>query len=603
MTVLERWQKTARTTWHGVVLALALTTAARAAEPVTPVQASAPIRIGVLAFMGAEAAVHTWSSVRQQLERRLPGHPVELALLDHAAIDDAVARQALDFVITNPGHYVSLETRWGAARMLTLQVHDDSAAPHTQGVGAAVVVLHDRPDLQTLGDLRHRRVAIVGQQAFAGYQLVWRELDERGIKPTRDLAELITVGLPMDRVLEAVASGAADAGFVRACLIESNAAWRERFRVLAPRTIPGFDCASSTRIYPNWPIATLRGTDPALARAVAIALLEMPPGQGAISWSVPDDYQSVHELQRQLMIGPYADLRTPGLQALARKHWPWLAGLLALIVLGGVYTFHVERQVQRRTKALRAALRDREALELHLRESREQAEHMGRLSVLGELSGTLAHELNQPLAAIGNYAQSLARRVDNHRLTPEAVAEAASEISGQAERAAGILGRIRAFARKRVAQRQRIDPLALTQEAVALFRGMLVDAPTVDIDNQLPAACTIDGDALQIQQVLLNLLKNAFDATRALPPERRRLRVRLACNQRALHIGVRDLGEPLSDEQRQRLFEPFFTTKDEGMGLGLAICRSIAEAHGGRLTATAATDGPGLWFNLTLPAA
>ncbi|MDO5290849.1 MAG: PhnD/SsuA/transferrin family substrate-binding protein [Pseudomonadota bacterium] len=595
-----------RLVWPALAALCLLAAGAGLAQPASSTGAAAPpVRLGVLAYLGSDAAVQEWTPVAEHLRRALPGRAVQLLSLDHAALAAAAQAGQLDFVITNPGHYVELESRLGAARILTLQTGAVPAASANQAVGSAVITLAGDQRVQRLQDLRGKRVAVVGQQAFAGYQMAWRELATLGLDPARDM-QLHVVGLPMSRVLHAVANGEADAGFVRACLLESQPEWQARFRVVAPLAGTGLACASSTRLYPNWAIASLPGTDAALARAVTIALLQMQPQDSPgnpITWTVPADYQAVSDLQRELMIGPYASLRTPSLGTLARRHWPWLAALLGLIALGGLYTFHVERQVQARTAALRAAARERDELEQRLRQSREQADHLARLSVLGELSGTLAHELNQPLAAIGNYAQSLIRRVDGQRLTPEAAREAASEIAGQADRAAGVLSRIRAFAKKRVAQRQRTDPAALVQDAVALFRGMQVQAPPVRIVNELPAGTLLDADALQIQQVLLNLLKNGWDATRQLPPARQPLTVRLSLGLagRQLHISVRDQGEPLPSGPQSQLFEPFFTTKPDGMGLGLAISRTIAEAHGGHLHASAATDGPGLIFTLSLP--
>lgn len=564
-------------------------------------QDSKAVRIGVLAYLGADAAVEEWSPVATQLRRALAGRAVELISMDHAALDDAAHSSRVDFIITNPGHYVELESRFGASRILTLQTGTSLPTSVWQAVGSAVVTLAGNTQIQRLADLRGQRVAIVGKEAFSGYQVVWRELAADHIDPDTDLGELRAVGLPMHRVLDAVASGAADAGFVRACMLESRPEWQARFRVVAPRPETGFACATSTRVYPNWPIATLRHTDPTLARAVTIALLEMRVDASPISWTVPADYQSVHELLRELNIGPYANLRVPTLMALVQRHWPWLAGLLGLIALGGIYTLHVERQVLARTADLRQAARERDALEARLRQSREEAEHMARLSVLGELSGTLAHELNQPLAAIGNYAHSLIRRIDNHALSPDAARDAASEMAGQAERAAGVLARIRAFARKRVAQRQSTDPVALVNESVALFRGMQVHAPPVEVVNDLAPGTRLTVDALQIQQVLLNLLKNGWDATRELPADRQRLTVVLRRDGDGVNIAVCDRGEALTPEQQRRLFEPFFTTKTDGLGLGLSICRTIAEAHGGRLDAFAASDGPGLQLVLTIP--
>ena len=549
-----------------------------------------PVRVGVLAFLGADAAVEEWTPVLRRLQATLPGFTPELHQLDHAGLREAAQRGELDFVITNPGHYVELEASLGASRILTLDVGGER--PPQRALGSAVIV-PQASTLQGLEDLRGRRLAIVGRGGFGGYQLVWGELDALGIEPEVDLAALHEVGFPMGGVVDAIDAGLADAGVLRSCLLEQHPDWAARFRVLSPRDEAGFPCATSTPLYPDWPLAALRHTPPELSRTVAIALLGMRAERDGLAWSVPADYQSVHALFRRLEIGPYAYLRAPTLMVLAERYWPWVGGF-ALLILGWIlYTVRVEYLVQTRTAALRDALAAREAMEARMRGAQEQAEHLSRLSVLGELSGTLAHELNQPLAAIANYANSLVRRADNQRLTEAAVREAAGEIAGQAERAAGILGRIRTFARKRTASREEVAPRELVDEAVTLFRGMLAHAPPVAVDDALPPGLHIEVDRLQIQQVLLNLLKNAWDASRGLPAERQRIDIRLETAAGSLHIRVRDYGSGLDETARAQLFESFFTTKADGLGLGLSICRSIAEAHGGRLavaTSDTATD-------------
>ena len=549
-----------------------------------------PVRVGVLAFLGADAAVEEWTPVLRRLQATLPGYTPELHQLDHAGLREAAQRGELDFVITNPGHYVELEASLGASRILTLDVGGER--PPQRALGSAVIV-PQASALQGLEDLRGRRLAIVGRGGFGGYQLVWGELDALGIEPEVDLAALHEVGFPMGGVVDAIDAGLADAGVLRSCLLEQHPDWAARFRVLSPRDEAGFPCATSTPLYPDWPLAALRHTPPELSRTVAIALLGMRAERDGLAWSVPADYQSVHALFRRLEIGPYAYLRATTLMVLAERYWPWVGGF-ALLILGWIlYTVRVEYLVQTRTAALRDALAAREAMEARMRGAQEQAEHLSRLSVLGELSGTLAHELNQPLAAIANYANSLVRRADNQRLTEAAVREAAGEIAGQAERAAGILGRIRTFARKRTASREEVAPRELVDEAVTLFRGMLAHAPPVAVDDALPPGLHIEVDRLQIQQVLLNLLKNAWDASRGLPAERQRIDIRLETAAGSLHIRVRDYGSGLDETARAQLFESFFTTKADGLGLGLSICRSIAEAHGGRLavaTSDTATD-------------
>lgn len=560
---------------------------------------AAEVRLGVLAFLGEDAAAHAWAPVVARLGAALPGTQVSLRRLDHRGLEAAVAAGEIDFVITNPGHYVELEAAFGVSRILTLD--SGEGAEVARAIGSAVVVPAARTDLRTLADLRGARVAIVGREAFGGFQLVWRELAAAGVSPEA-LGALPALGLPMDRVLEAVARGEADAGVVRACLLERRPQWAGQLRVLAPRAEPGFPCATSTRLYPDWPLAALRQTPPELARRVAIALLSMPAVEG-VAWSVPADYQSVHELFRELHIGPYAYLQEPTLIVLAERYWPWVAGFALALVGWVLYTVRVEHLVHVRTAALREALAGREQAEARIRAGQEQADHLARLSVLGELSGTLAHELNQPLATIGNYAHSLVRRADGGRLTEAAVREAAGEVAAQAERAAAILARIRAFARKRPGQREHVAPAAVAAEAVALFRGMLAQAPEVALIDELPPGTTVEADPLQLQQVLLNLLKNGYDAARALPAARHGMTLRLSAAAGTVRFALRDHGPGLDEAARARLFEPFFSTKPDGLGLGLAICTTIAEAHGGRLSAEAAGDGgPGMVFTLSLPA-
>jgi two-component system sensor histidine kinase TtrS len=229
-------------------------------------------------------------------------------------------------------------------------------------------------------------------------------------------------------------------------------------------------------------------------------------------------------------------------------------------------------------------------------------DHMSRLSVLGQLSGTLAHELNQPLATIGNYARSLTRRMWTGTLSDEVVAQAAHEIAEQAERAAGILEGIRDFARKRPSRREDCDIRKLLGEVVTLFHGMLPHATEIRIEDRLPDGWqNIHVDRLQIQQVLLNLLKNAYEAHGGIDHVGEPVIISIEHADERTRITVRDHGMGLADADRARLFEPFFTTKPDGMGLGLSICKNIVEAHGGQLVATQPDDGSGLCLSFTLP--
>ena len=568
-----------------------------------PLASAKDVTIGVFVYQGERAATEDWSPILDYLQRTLPEHRFRLEQYDVDGLRAAIAAEQVDLVITNPGYYVVMENEFGISRIATLV--SPMALSTRQAIGSVVIARADRQDLRALSDLSGKRIAAVAPAAFGGYLVAAREMLKQGIDPESDLGEIRFVGLPMSNVIEAVLTGRADAGIIRACYAEQLSQQGllriTDLRFLSTHPVNGLPCAVTTPLYPDWPIAVTRQTDPALAKSVAQALLSMPTVKGGLSWSVPADYQPVHDLYRELRIGPYAYLRDITPEGLLRRFWPWLLAALALLAGGIVHTVRVEHLVQRRTAELRESLRARDLAETRMRESQEQMDHLSRLSILGEISGSLAHEINQPLTTIGNYARTVLRRQGNGQLTPEAVTEACDEIVHEAERAGGIVQRIRHFARKREATREPADLPAIAAEARRLIVGIMAQAPEIVIDNRIGGSCRALADGAQIQQVLLNLIKNAIDASRDLPAERQGIRILLEAKDKRLLIHVIDRGVGLSDAQQAHLFEPFFTTKQDGLGLGLPICKTIVEAHGGRLWAESNTDGPGMRFSVSLP--
>ena len=566
--------------------------------------ASSEVRIGVLAWQGAEEAEVQWASLVQELKQKLPGRRIALRHFDLTGMAEALKAEGLDFVITNPGHYVVLEAEYGVSRIAT-QVAETSRDP-AHVVGSAVVVLNHRQELQGLKDLKGRSLAAVSPDAFGGYQVVWAELRHQGLDPERGNVSTVFTGFPMPRVIEAVLKGDADAGVLRACLLErlerEGAVVTGVLRVLSPRPEVK-TCQVTSLLYPGWAFAAARETAPELSRQVLLALLSMAPEASGHAWTVPADYHPVHELFRELQIGPYSFLRETDWRSLARQYWPAAAGLGLMLLLWVFYTLRVEQTVQRRTRELTAALVERHQLQDRVQAGQQQMEHLSRLSILGELAGSLAHELNQPLAAIGNYARSLLRRQERNQLSPEALRQAAEEISSESERAAGILSSIRTFARKRPRVREERDLAQLVRESISLIRGMLNQAPAVSLHDELPLdSRQAQVDPLQIQQVLLNLLKNAWDAQQAAGIDTP-IEVRLSLEDDRFVVAVRDHGGGISSDLQAHLFEAFFTTKPDGLGLGLSICKTIIEAHGGELLAQTPSSGPGMIFRFSLPGA
>lgn len=573
-----------------------------------PAAAPARIDIGVLAVLDSDDTRRLWQPLADGLARALPGHSVQLQVLDPDALDAALAQQALHFVVTNPGHYVRLEARHGATRIATQTTAESDDPAHT--VGSAVVVRAGTPVPASLDALRGQRVAAVAEDAFGGYQLVAHAWLQRGLDAEAGAVQRVFTGFPMQRVADAVLAGQADAGILRTCVLEQlERAGRVApgaLQVVGARPDAPAPCQSSTPLYPGWAFAALASTPPELGRTVLLALLTLPADAQGSRWSVPADYQRVHDVLRALQVEPYAFLRETRLQALLGRYWYLLAGALALLLLGATYMLHVELLVKRRTAELSRSLRERERLAQQIAQGQEAMDHLSRLSILGELSATLGHELSHPLATIANYTASVQRRAARGMLAPDALALALQDIAQETERATRVIEGIRALARKRVPVRALSDPVALAHEAVALFGGLLGQAPPIRVEcAQNSVGLRVPGDPQQIQQVLLNLLKNALDAHRAAGRADAPISIHIERQGDRLALAVQDQGAPLSEAERARLFEPFYTTRPDGLGLGLAICRGIAETHGGALQArpAGAAGSPGMVFELWLPLA
>jgi two-component system, LuxR family, sensor kinase FixL len=241
------------------------------------------------------------------------------------------------------------------------------------------------------------------------------------------------------------------------------------------------------------------------------------------------------------------------------------------------------------------------AAEEETRRSREQVELLGRVSLLGEMTASLAHELNQPLAAIVNNATAATQYFEQGRLDSEKLRDILTDVALDGRRAYDIMRNVRSAIKKGSAIRGRIN---LNDVVKAVTHMVQPDAASqfckmeMSLAPDLPA---IEGDPTQIQQVLINLVDNAFDAMHDTPPSRRILEIATTYNGDAMiSVLVRDYGSGISEAARDRLFEQFFTTKEEGLGMGLAIVRSIIEAHGGSIAAENA-EGGGARFDFRLP--
>jgi len=241
--------------------------------------------------------------------------------------------------------------------------------------------------------------------------------------------------------------------------------------------------------------------------------------------------------------------------------------------------------------------------EAMLRRNLDEIAHLNRVAAMGELTASLAHELNQPLAAILSNAQAAGRFLGGESPDLVQVRECLTDIVADDKRAAEVIRRLRGLLKKEAAQRSSVDLNEVVSEAIRLLRN---DAMLRNVSVKVEPFAGLPpvlGDRIQLYQVALNLIVNGVDAVAERPPENRWVLVRTAASHGGgVELTVEDSGKGIADGDLSRVFEPFFSTKQEGLGMGLSICRSIVEAHGGRIWAERRA-GPGAVFRCLLPVA
>lgn len=686
------------------------------------------IRIGVLSHRGYDATLSNWSPTADYLTENIAKYRFRIVPLDFDEVEDAVRTGQVDFLLVNPGIYVNMEVKYRVSRIATLRNRLGGVAYNI--FGGVIFARRDKTGLNTLEDLKGAHFIAVDRTSLGGFQMAWRELKAASMDPYRDFSSL-SFGGTHDHVVLSVLKGEADAGTVRTDILERMAAAgtirMQDVRIINRQKTPNFPFAHSTRLYPEWPFSKVAHTSNALAQQVAVALLNMPVDHEAAlkgnyaGWTIPLDYQQVHELFKELHLPPYEDLGKFTLADAIQQYWHWLllsaAFLLFMVfmtlwvmrlnaelkranirlerqyelilnsVADGIYgvdlngnsTF-VNRAMERitgwtekdligknqhlilhHTKAdgtrhsgdecpVYQTFRDniprfvaddvfwckdgshipveysstpikdenghtvgsvvvfrditaRKRAEEEARQHQKELAHVARLSTMGEMASGMAHELNQPLTAINTNARACIRMIESGKDMQDACADVMERIATQADRAGEIIRQLRAFVRKEEPDRKRVDLNELVRDIAVLIEPE-ARREHVQIALQLKKTpIHVTAQRIQIEQVILNLARNAIEAMTEVPSYRRHLTIQSSTHDEGFaSVTVIDTGPGLNDTVRDTLFNPFVTTKTQGMGLGLSISQGIIEAHGGALHADNRKGG-GAVFSFSLPQA
>ena len=388
------------------------------------------------------------------------------------------------------------------------------------------------------------------------------------------------------------------------------------YRVLDNQAPAGFHCQVSTRLYPNWSMAKTNRASQSLAKSVTQALLALPEDHLAAKaadsagWTTAVSQLAIDQLLKDLDMHP---LQTPWwhnawLWVKSHQQWAWF--VLGILVLLNVYHFWLEYRFSRRGRELLNTQRQ-------LSENRMLLEHAQRIAIVGELGASLSHELNQPLAAIGHYCHGAEVRLQRGS-TPEELQSVLTLIQQEVTRADSIISRLRNLMKKRPISKVPCFLHELIQDTTPLL-AYEFERHQINIGIHITGTPYLQPlDEVGMQQLLLNLLKNAADACvqqRELMQSEAQgtaqnsathqqrytptIDIELDYQQSQILLTITDNGVGLSSEASQ-LMQAFYSTKLEGLGLGLVICRDIVDSHSGHFKLDSAVNG-GCQVQVSLP--
>lgn len=586
-----------------VMIILSLTQSLAYAQPLsTPAPPSpAQIDVGVLAVRGHLYATQHWQPTIDWLNQHIPEVRFVLHPLNLEAMTTAVENQSIDFMITNPGQAVRLARQYPLAWIATLT--SSASEQSSAGIGSALMVRADSP-YQQLNDVRGLPIAAVSEHAFGGYLALRYQVIKQGIDPNDFFSDVHFLGFPIDANLYQLRDRNVEAAVVPVCLVEQMASEglldKQQLRVLNPMQRPSAACAVSTPLYPNWSFAKTERGDAQIAKKISRALLAMPDGHPAAiaaqasGWTTPVSLLSIDKLYQAMDLHP---LQQPWWQQALRwlrLHQEWAWALFLFIIVLNLYHFWLEYRFSKSKQALEKTL-------LRLKEKSEMLEHSQRIAIVGELGSSLAHELNQPLAAIRNYSEGGLLRLAKKR-PHEDIVPVLEKIQSQVERADAIVCRLRRLIKKRSVAITACDVEQLINDTIELLRYRLQKQAITILHRSQGDIQPVNVDTVGLQQVLVNLINNSIDACvtyaeHHTEPYQGAITIFSEYQAQTLLIKVVDNGTGLIQGHPT---EAFVSTKQNGLGLGLAICRDVIEMHQGNLVIQSITPH-GCVVELNLP--
>lgn len=578
------------------------------------------VKVGVLALRGEENTYNKWNATALYLNQKIPQYDFRIVPIKFSKIDEAIVNKKIDFLLANSSIYVTMEYRYHIGRIATIQ-RKMANSEAVSIFGGVIFTRADNKSINDIDDLQNKTFAAVDKTSLGGWLMALRELKKNDFNPTTELKKLFFSGTH-DQVVYDVLNHKADAGTVRTGVLESMAQEHkiklDNIKVLHPKLCEGLHLLNSTACYPEWPMAKLKHTSDTLANEVAIALISMSPKDLAAKsasiygWSIPHNYQSVHDLRKELKLPPY-DI-TPVITFTKvfqkYKYILILAFLIFLISLTATtWILRLNRILKKEEKELQHNYNELKRMHKQLVESEKMAS-------LGGLVAGVSHEINTPvgLALTGithllDEHKELVKKYDNEEMSEEDFTEFISlteelghSIELNLQRAANLVHSFKQVAVDQSSEELReFNIKEYVKEVLTSLHNRLKKTKhkiELDIDPQLNTYNYPGVLSQIITNLILNSLIHGYNEG-----DEGHIAISIKREDNNFIFKYSDDGKGISPENLDKIFEPFFTTNREhgGSGLGMNIIYNlVTQMLQGKITCNS-EPGKGVTITIIVP--
>lgn len=550
----------------------------------------------------SESIVETIAATLDHLRDSFPSERFLLDYSDNKEFKKTFSAQKGLLFITDALTFAELSQKFGAWAFAAMKHPLAKDAEHTSG--AVFITKSDRSDISNLKDLEGCSVIAAEPSLSPAYPMAIRELERFfGEKPLFKTAHLISS--PVEQVVHEVLAGKADIGIIDSCLLEGM---EERgnipkgsIKVIGTKGGADLKCHHSTDLYPGWVFAAAyprNKMDVSEVQGIANivdVLKSVPQLNATMEWTTPTNNSEILELQKSL---DKLNNQRKTFNSFFQQYKYVIYSFLLLLIGIISHSLYAEWLVRRRTKELRQTIQEKEKLEKLISEEREKMSHLEKMGIVSQMSSLIAHELQQPLNAIVNYARGLRLLREKGRLSEDKFQTAVAEISDQGLQAAAIVNKVRNYSKHPQAKKESINLIGFLEKTAEKF--CRVRNCTIPIEISGNRNVVVSADLLELELLIVNLLKNSCEALAEEDESKSKIFIKVSESNNKAVITVYDTASPLSKEELKTLFTPGITSKKNGLGLGLSLCQKIAESHGGNLKAHQ-NDKNTLIFTLELP--